>query len=168
MIVAGDMNPSTANIAKKASVGLRSVFRHFNDKDAIYREVDAILVKAYRPIMEAPYKSDDWQGRLFELVERRCEISEAIAPYRISTTAARRRSKFLKENYRRLHETEKARLNAILPRHLHTDTSAGRAILVAVSFDTWRLLWQDEELSASETVEAVKQLVTDIIGRVQD
>ncbi|WP_299193600.1 TetR/AcrR family transcriptional regulator [uncultured Erythrobacter sp.] len=168
LIVAGDLNPSTANIAKQAGVGLRSIFRHFDEKDAMYREVDAILVKAYKPIVEAPYKSDRWQDRLNELIERRCEVSEGIAPYRISTAAARQKSKFLKENYRRLHEAEKQRLNAILPDRIHTETAIGRAIMVATSFDTWRLLRQDENLSASETVEAVKQLVADIIESLAD
>lgn len=168
LIVAGDMNPSTANIARHAGVGLRSVFRHFADKDAIYREVDAILVKAYQPIIEAPYKSDDWQERLMEMIERRCEVSEAIAPYRISTTAARRRSRFLKENFQQLHDTEKARLNSILPSQMHTDTPLGRAVLVSMSFDTWRMLREDEHLSASATVETVKRLVMDIIDRSAD
>ena len=102
------------------------------------------------------------------MIKRRCEVSEAIAPFRIATTAAGRVSAFLKENYRRLHEGEKARLNAILPSQFHTDTAAGRAILVAMSFDTWRLLRHDENLSASETVEAVTQLVKDIVGRLEE
>lgn len=165
LIEAGEANPSTANIAKQAGVGLRSIFRHFEDKDAIYREVDSILMKAYSPIMDAPYKSDAWRDRLSEMIERRCEVSEATAPYRVATNAARQQSRFLKENYLRLHEAEKARLNAILPSELHTDTAAGRAILVTTSFDTWRLLRQDERLSAGATVDAVKRLVQDIVER---
>jgi hypothetical protein len=141
---------------------------HFEDKDAIYREMDAILVKAYRPILEAPYQSDAWQDRLMEMIDRRCEVNEATAPYRISTTAMRRRSKFLKESFQRLHDTEKARLNSILPSQLHTDTPLGRSILVAMSFDTWRMLREDENLSVSATVEAVKQMVGDIIARLDD
>lgn len=168
LIESGDPDPSTANVAKKAGVGLRSLFRHFEDKDAIYREMDAILVKAYRPILEAPYQSDAWQDRLMEMIDRRCEVNEATAPYRISTTAMRRRSKFLKESFQRLHDTEKARLNSILPSLLHTDTPLGRSILVAMSFDTWRMLREDENLSVSATVEAVKQMVGDIIARLDD
>ena len=165
LIVSGHSNPSTANIAKQAGVGLRSVFRHFEDKDAIYREVDAILVRAYQPVIEAPFQSEDWQSRLMEMVERRCQISEELAPYRISSAAARERSAFLKENYQKLHNREKSRLNAVLPNHMQTGTPIGRAILVAMSFDTWRLLRLDEHLSADETVIAVKRLVSDIIDR---
>ena len=168
LIEGGDPDPSTATVAKTAGVGLRSLFRHFEDKDAIYREMDAILMKAYRPIIEAPYNSDDWRERLLELIERRCEVNEATAPYRISTTAMRRRSKFLKENFQQLHDTETARLNSILPSQLHTDTPLGRTILVAMSFDSWRMLREDEHLSANETVEAVKQMVLDVVDRVTE
>ena len=168
LIEGGDPDPSTANVAKKAGVGLRSLFRHFEDKDAIYRELDAVLMKAYVPIITAPYRSDDWRERLMEMIERRCQVNEAAAPYRISTTAMRRRSKFLKENFQRLHDTEKARLNTILPSQLHTDTPLGRMILIAMSFDTWRMLREDEHLSADDTLDAVKQMVTDVITRAAD
>ncbi|MEP3420661.1 MAG: TetR/AcrR family transcriptional regulator [Erythrobacter sp.] len=166
LIENGDPDPSTANVAKSAGVGLRSLFRHFDDKDAIYREMDAVLVKAYKPIIEAPYQSDNWQDRLMEMIDRRCEVNVAIAPYRISTTALRRRSTFLKENFQRLHDTEKARLNSILPSQLHTDTALGRSILVAMSFDTWRMLREDEHLSADATAEAVKHMVSDAVARL--
>ncbi|WP_341711394.1 TetR/AcrR family transcriptional regulator [Erythrobacter sp.] len=165
LIESGDPDPSTAIVAKKAGVGLRSLFRHFEDKDAIYREMDAILIKAYRPIIEAPYQCDDWQDRLMELINRRCKVNEAIAPYRISTTAMRRRSQFLKENFQRLHDKEKARLNSVLPSHLHTDTPHGRSILVAMSFDTWRMLREDEHMSVKATIDAVKQMVREVVAR---
>jgi hypothetical protein len=71
-------------------------------------------------------------------------------------------------SFQRLHDTEKARLNSILPSQLHTDTPLGRSILVAMSFDTWRMLREDEHLSVSATVEAAKQMVGDIIARLDD
>ena len=101
---------------------------------------------------------------LDEFVGQR-ELKEHLA---IVLEAARRRSQFLKENFQRLYDTEKARLNSILPSKFHTDTPPGRAILVAMSFDTWRMLREDEHLSASETVEAVKQMVGDIVARLDD
>jgi len=166
LLVDGDSNPSIANIAKQAGVGLRSVFRHFEDKDAIFRAIDKILMDAYRPILQAPFVSDVWTEQLMELIERRCQVNEVTSPYRVATTAARRRSKFLKENYRRLYAEEKRQLNSLLPEHAQTDTATGRAILVATSFDTWRFLTQDEEISSQAVVDAIKQLVNDIIKRI--
>ena len=35
----GDYDPSVASIAERAGVGLRTVFRHFDDVDTLYREM---------------------------------------------------------------------------------------------------------------------------------
>lgn len=58
----GDPNPSAARVAEIAGVGLRTVFRHFDDKDSIFREMNAILMEAYLPQINAPYKSDHWKN----------------------------------------------------------------------------------------------------------
>lgn len=165
LVAAGDPDPSAAAVAEKAGVGLRSVFRHFEEKDSIFHAIDDLLVMAYQPILTAPYQSDDWRDRLFELIDRRCAINEAAAVFRISAVMERYRSKFIAEKYQRLHAGEKRMLNAILPEHLQTNTQAGRSVLIATSFDTWRLLRQDEGLSADATVDAIKQSVSDILER---
>ena len=36
LIGEGDMSPSAVNVAARAEVGLRTVFRHFEDMDSIY------------------------------------------------------------------------------------------------------------------------------------
>ena len=43
LIESGDPSPSAARVAKRAGVGLRSVFRHFDDMDSLYAEIDGIL-----------------------------------------------------------------------------------------------------------------------------
>ena len=168
LIANGDPNPSAAAVAEQAGVGLRSVFRHFDDKDSIFREIDQIVVKAFQPVMDAPYRSDQCKDMLFELIERRAQLYEAIAPFRLATQPARKRSPFLRENYRRHYAAEKRMLDAILPDAIKTDTRVGRSILIATSFDSWRLLRQDEELSQAKTVSAIKQVVSDIVARATD
>ncbi len=168
LVAAGDPNPSAAAVAERAGVGLRSVFRHFEDKDAIFREIDELLMTAYRPLLQAAYASQDWHDQLFELIDRRCAINEAAAPFRISALMRRHGSPFIAAKYRQLHAAEKDMLDAVLPEALQTSTKAGRAILIACSFDSWRLLRQDEELSPEQTVAAIKQLVGDLVQRADD
>jgi len=159
----GNPSPGAARVAQLAGVSLRTVFRHFEDKDAIFHAIDDLLVAAYQPLLDAPYRSEHWKGRLFELIERRCIINEAAAVFRISAVMERYRSQFIADKYRRLHAGEKRMLNAVLPPELQTTTQAGRALLIACSFDTWRLLRQDEKLPPAEVEAAIKQLVEDIL-----
>ncbi|MBX9727814.1 MAG: TetR/AcrR family transcriptional regulator [Sphingopyxis sp.] len=165
LVAAGDPDPNADAVAEKAGLSVRTVFRHFEDKDAIFHAIDDLLVAAYQPLLTAPYRSAHWKGRLFELIARRCTINEAAAVFRISAVMERYRSQFIAGKYRRLHAGEKRMLDAVLPPELQTSTQAGRAILIACSFDTWRLLRQDEELSPDEVEAAIRQLVEDILAQ---
>ncbi|MEM1195655.1 MAG: TetR/AcrR family transcriptional regulator [Pseudomonadota bacterium] len=167
LVAAGDPNPSAASVAAKAGVGLRSVFRHFQDKDSMLREIDDLLVKAYRPILAAPYKGKRWHQQLFELIERRCAVNECVVVFRLSSVLARYRSPFAVEKSRELHTGEKRMLDDVLPRNLQTSTKFGRSIMVATSFDTWRLLRQDERLPPDCTVRTIKDMVTGILASAE-
>lgn len=165
LVAAGNPDPSAAAVAERAGVGLRSVFRHFEDKEAIMREIEDLLMEAYTPLLEAPYTSDNWRDQLFELIERRCAINEHVVVFRLSGILARYRSVFVAEKSHRVHTAEKRMLDKVLPPHLQSSTAAGRPIMMVTSFDAWRLLRQDEQLSAQETVEAIKTMVTHILNR---
>ena len=168
LVASGSPNPSAAAVAEKAGVGLRSVFRHFEDKDTIFREIDDLLVAVYQPILSAPYASDTWRDQLFELIERRCAVNEIVVVFRLSSILARYRSPFVVEKSRELHAGEKRMLDKVLPANLRTGSAAGMSIMVATSFDTWRYLRQDEELSEKETLAAIKAMVSDILARAQE
>ena len=165
LVAAGNPDPSAAAVADKAGVGLRSVFRHFQDKESILREIDDRLATVYRPILTAPYQSEDWQGRLDELIERRCAVNEAVVVFRLSGVLARYRSAFVVEKARELHANEKGLLDDILPDQFQTGTRDGLSIMVATSFDTWRFLRQDEGLSPEQTTEAIKMIVQSIVEK---
>lgn len=165
LVAEGDPDPSATTVAERTGISLRTVFRHFEEKDTILHAIDDLLVAAYQPVFAAPYRSDGWKDRLFELIERRCAVNEAAAIFRISAVMERYRSPFVAEKYRRLYAAEKRMLDAVLPTELQTSTNAGREVLIACSFDSWRLLRQDEELSADQTIAAIKQLISQILER---
>jgi len=166
LLAEGESDPSADRVAERAGIGVRSVFRHFDDKEGLYREMNAILMEAYREEWTAPYKSEDWREQLFELVERRAKVYEEIAPYRIPTIVQRFNLPVLMENYRRLLKTEHGALYSILPDSVRKDEKRTRAILLATSFDSWRLFRQDEELSNKKTIEVIKQLLQDILDQI--
>lgn len=168
LIVEGDINPSAAKVAKKAGVGLRSVFRHFDDKESIYNEMNAILWEAYSPEINRPFSSENWREQLFELIERRTKVWEKTAPYRLSTSIQRFQSPALMENYQQLLKTERKARDRILPDKVKNDSKRERAILLSTSFDTWRLFRHDEGLSNKKTAEVMQQLLRDILDQIED
>ncbi len=159
----GDMNPSAAKVAEQAGVGLRTVFRHFEDMDGLYREMTARIEEEVYPQVLSPFEAPDWRGRLHELVRRRAKIFEQIFPYRVAGNLRRFVSPYLMDNYRRMTLLERSALKGILPDRVTSDATLTAALEMATGFQTWRRLRQDQGLSPedAESVMAftVKQLV---------
>ncbi len=168
LIESGDPSPSAARVAERAGVGLRSVFRHFDDMDSLYAEIDKTLNTQWGPVLSKPYESSDWREQLIELVERRAKVNEAIYPHRIMTSLARFRSELLMSNYKRLLKYEKDALGAILPKSVQKDKQRSRAILLATSFDSWRLFRQDEGMSNKQVIATMSQMVRDVVAQIDD
>lgn len=165
---AGDPSPSAARVAERAGVGLRSVFRNFDDMDSLYYEMNQVLEDRTLPILLQPCVSTNWREQLIELVQRRAEVYELIAPHRIIATIARFRSNALMNNYRRLMKYEHEALNKILPKSVQKDKQRNRAILLAVSFDSWRLFQQDEGLSNKQVIATMSQMVQNIVAQIDN
>jgi AcrR family transcriptional regulator len=164
----GDVSPSAARVAEVAGVGLRSVFRHFDDMDALYREMcDAIEAKVIPIIMEVPI-GDTWKDRLLHTADKRARVFEAILPYRISANLKRFQSEFLMQDYKRMLRLESESLDAQLPPSVRDDTLGARAINVILSFQTWRLLRHDQELPVADACAVVRRLLEDAMSRLPD
>lgn len=146
----GDMAPSAARVAERASVALRTVFRHFEDMDSLYREMSARVESRIMPQLLKPYEAGEWRARLRELVARRAVINEQVLPLRLAGNLRRFQSAFLMEDYRRSLVLERSTLTAILPKELSNDPILFAALDMAVGFQGWLRLRQDQGLSAAE------------------
>src|SRR3546814_2609872 len=59
LIVGGDLAPSAARVAEEAGIGLRTVFRHFDDMDSLYAEITATITERVMPLVMEPYPDQD-------------------------------------------------------------------------------------------------------------
>lgn len=78
----GDPNPSASDIAERAGVSLRSVFRHFDDLDALF--LAGIQRQAQRTahLYAPPARGGKPADRVQALVRQRRRLHEAVAPVR--------------------------------------------------------------------------------------
>lgn len=165
LVANGDVAPSAARVAEVAGVGLRSVFRHFKDMDALYREMSEAIEVQVLPILLRPPEGATWQQRLANLAERRAQIFETIMPYRISANVRRFESPYLMQDYRRLLRLEAETVDAHLPETVRADAASARGLIVILSFSTWQLLRHDQNLSAAEAKAVVLRLLDDATAR---
>jgi AcrR family transcriptional regulator len=164
LIREGDMSPSAARVAERAEVGLRTVFRHFEDMDSLFVEMAERISSEIMPKVLAPFEARDWRGRFMEHVQRRIEIYEYIMPVRVSANVRRFQSRFLMEEYRRNLLIERASLSALLPEEISSDPVLFAAIETTASFQTWRRLRQDSGLSPEDAAVVFRLMLERIVG----
>ena len=83
LISEGNVSPSAASVAERAKVGLRTVFRHFEDMDSIYDEMTDAVMTAVMPMIVAPFESETWKERLAECIDRNCAAPARDGPGKI-------------------------------------------------------------------------------------
>jgi AcrR family transcriptional regulator len=165
LVACGEVAPSAAQVAEAAGVGLRSVFRHFKDMDALYREMTEAIEVEVLPLMLRPLEGATWQERLLTLAERRARIFETIMPFRISANLRRFESAYLMADHRRMLQLEASALEAHLPEALRADETAARGFAVILSFSTWRQLRHDQGVPADQARAVVRRLLEDALAR---
>ncbi len=168
LIEGGDLSPSAARVAEVAGVGLRSVFRHFDDMDTLYQEVSERVAAEVMPLLREEVIGTTWKERLLRIVERRTSIFERIHPFRLSASFKRFRSTFLTEEYRRTLDLEAATVEALLPEHILADHLSTRSIKVVLSFQNWHALRFEQDLSIEESRAVVTRLLGDVLSSLAD
>jgi AcrR family transcriptional regulator len=160
----GNYDPSVAQIAERAEVGLRTVFRHFDDVDSLYREIAGRMEARVLPEIGKPLAAEDWPGRVKELLARRAHVFEEIMPVRVCARVRRFRSEFLLEQHKRFVAQETAGLALALPPEVLENEPLKMAFDVALSFDTWRRFRLDQNLSRAKTMTALERLLDALIA----
>ena len=163
IVRAGELAPSAEQVAQRAEVGLRTVFRHFRDMDSLYREMSAVIEDELRALIDRPFRAETWRERLVELIARRTTAFEKIAPYQRASAVWRHRSRFLAADHEKLTRNARAILAAQLPPEVQGDAATLEALDLLLSFETWARLRDVQGLSARrarEVIEAATQKLT--------
>ena len=150
MVRADEIAPSAERVAARADVGLRTVFRHFQDMDSLYREMSLAIEREIRAIIDQPLQSAPGQERVVELIDRRARAFETIGPFRRAAEAFRHRSKFLGSDYARLVTQLRAILERELPPEVARDPLKLEALDLLLSFEAWARLRRDQSLSVDQ------------------
>jgi len=160
----GEVSPSAEQVALRAQVGLRSVFRHFKDMDSLYSEmsqvIEAEIVKTYY----RPHIGGTVSERLTDLISRRAGLFERIGPFRRASTTLAHRSSFLASEQRRMSAGLRKILEDALSPEIIADKAKVEALDLLLSFDSWNRLRQDQNLSPSEAEAVIGTAVARVIA----
>ena len=159
----GRIAPTAEEVAQRANVGLRTVFRRFKDMESLYAEMSVAISEKVAPIIDEALSNDDWISNLQQLVARRARVYEIVMPYRVAADVLKFQSTTLLTHHRQIVSDERKRLLSVLPQSVSDDQALIEALEAILSFDMWNQLRNDQRLSASEASEVVKRIVTSLL-----
>ncbi|MDO8290271.1 MAG: TetR/AcrR family transcriptional regulator [Parvibaculum sp.] len=159
LIGEGAIAPGAEMVAARAEVGLRTVFRHFDDMESLYREISARMNEELMPIAAAPLPEGDGRARLNELAARRARVFERMMPFKIAADVHKHRSRFLTEEQAGMAAFMRASLIEALGPELARDKQRLEALDMLLSFDVWRRLRVDQNLTVAQAKKLVAQMV---------
>lgn len=162
LIADGDLNPTAIAVAERAKVGLRTVFRHFNDMESIFEEMTEEVASTILPTIARPTTANTWQGRLLELADRKVRLYESVFPMQVALITRRFQSPFLQEQYKREVELHRATLIEVLPTQLIKDKAFVCALESCLTFGNWQRLREDMGLSVEKAAETMKLMMSSI------
>ncbi len=163
----GFVHPTAQQVAERADVGIRTVFRHFSDMDTLFAEVDAMLREQVGTAFVDCASEGSLGERALTLVRRRAAVFEALAPYLRATRIYRQRSGYLDQQYTEFVKQQRTLLLAQLPELEQAPRDLADAIEVATSFEIWDRLRADQRLPAPRAVEAVERAVGVLVAELE-
>jgi AcrR family transcriptional regulator len=165
----GNLRPSSAEVAERAGLSPRSLFRYFDDVDDLCRAAIARQERRAAPLLSVPVEPDAPLGdRVRALAEQRVTLFETIAP---AATVARLEAPFQPvlaaelERTRAFHRSQliqvaEPELGAMSPRHRQTTLAA---LDVLCSFESYQLLRQAQGLDQAETARVLGVALTALL-----
>jgi len=161
----GEMSPSAEQVATRADVGLRTVFRHFADMDSLYSEMTGVIEAQLMALAGRPFLGADWKARVVEMVERRAEAFEKIAPFKHASEAIRHRSRFIQADSDRLVVILRQILELQLPQALIDDPLKVEALDLLLSFEAWSRLHREQGLSSEQIIAVLRGAVRRVLDQ---
>ncbi|TGY87270.1 TetR/AcrR family transcriptional regulator [Marinicauda algicola] len=161
----GDPSPSAKSVADRAGVGLRTVFRCFEDLESLYREVSIALRAEFLPRARIDYSSMNRAERLHQMLTNRTTIFGDMEPFQLAAAAHRHRYESLKEDHRVLLSLERDRLRTAVNPDGVLAQGPFEAMCAATSFDYWRRLRIDQGLSKEDAAAAMIFAATAILEK---
>jgi AcrR family transcriptional regulator len=163
MMEDGILEPTAQQIAERASVGIRSFFRHFNDMESLFLAVDAESRESTEALFVGGDRSGTLGERILHAVERHADGYEVQGNAIRSTKGQLWRWDLLRKNYARYQRGLRKDLDDWLPELKSLPQSKREAVDAVASAEMWLRLRDQQGLSKKHSIEIVVDLLIGLI-----
>lgn len=163
----GIIAPTAQQVAARAKVGIRTVFRRFSDMESLFAEMDGRLQAEVLPLLLDGRPEGRTAERARALVRQRVALFERIAPFKRSGNLKRQRSPFLQDRHALMVRGLRADLRRWLPELRESPADLVDALDLALSFEAWDRLRVEQRLSRARAQAAVERIVLALVDTLR-
>ena len=159
LVEEGNLGPTAQQIARRAGVGLRTVFRHFDDMESLFAEMDQQLDGLHSRFFEGVDPTGPLAERIRAVAEQHDRAYEKVKFFILSTQGQMWQSKTLRKNWARKRRRLRRDLENWLPEVKNLTRSRQATAEVALCFETWYQLRFDQRLNHKDTVRSINEML---------
>jgi AcrR family transcriptional regulator len=177
LLTEGHAQPTAHQVSERSGVSMRSIFRLFDDMEALHRVAISCQVDRVTAMLRALPEDGPTADRVQALVQSRAEVFEAISPVRRLAVRLAPRSPSIRAELARAGGFFRDQVAAVFRPELRsaraqagiTRSSAGRttvldALDVATSWETWERLRTGQRLSPTKAAEVMAFTVSALLA----
>lgn len=161
----GVLAPTAQQIADRAGIGIRTLFRHFSDMESLFEEADAQKRESYEEQFIGGDRSGSLDVRIQHAVERRAAAYEITKNAILSTHAQIWRYEFLRKNYAGYLRALRKDLDDWLPELKDLERCDREAVDAVASFEMWHRLREYQGLSKKMSIEIIAGMLARLVSK---
>ena len=168
LIGEGILSPTAQQVAARADVGVRTVFRHFSDMETLF----AAMTHRLRDMHQMLFISEEQTGpvgtRIDQMIESRLRMLERLAPYTRAGSLQRAKSPFLQNQHEWDNRALRADLLLWLPELKTGESELLNALEMILSFESYERLRVDQKLSVRKSHAAIGRATRALLASLQE
>ncbi len=151
----GNLAPSAQEIAERAGVALRGIFRHFGGMEGLFAAIDERVRASGVALFAGGNREGSLRERLLHAVEQRALAYEKQTNAFLGVQAQRWRSPYIKKNWARAQRELRQDLDNWLPELEALASHRREAVDAIASFEAWNRLREHQNLSVDDAIDVV-------------
>lgn len=164
LINEGHMIPTAQQVADKAGVAIRTVFRHFSEMEKLYAEIDQTMRPWYAELFSQSDRSGTLEERVTRAVESHAGAYTQLAGVMRAVQHLLWRSPQVKKNHLEGAQRIRKDMDVWLPELASVSPETREAVDAITSFDFWERLTVHQKMSKNASIALIANLV---LGQLQ-
>jgi hypothetical protein len=156
----GNLIPTAQQVAERADVGIRSVFRHFDDMDSIFETTNTLMLKVTKPLFVGGDRSGAIEVRILHATEQLTNGYASAKNFMLSGQIRMWNTPVIKKNYILNQQRIQKELEDWIPEILSLSELGKQSAYALSSFDYWLQLREVQNVYNKDCIEIISNQIS--------